>query len=265
MISIEIKTIFHLDVCILTVNATLFPSTSNEYVGKFRRAFYEGDIETLKIMISFGIDASKLIQNDVLKAAKYSDHVIVPKVLKVVLTSPGIALNANYYRGTYPMVLAAVFLDKFEIWQALDGNEEINWNYADKKGRNLAFWSACCHSANRLRFLKMCKDKKVEMDKKDQNGNRALSVTVQHHKVWAFRYLVEECEADLNMQNDSGVTVVHEICERSHVDLLKLALSKGAKLDIPNKNGETAIDYARMYYSEAIADVLKEHNLWDKE
>merc|ERR1712062_126184 len=107
------------------------------------------------------------------------------------------------------------------------------------------------------RFLKMCKDKKVEMDKKDHNGNRALSVTVQHHKVWAFRYLVDECGADLNAQSDSGVTVLHEICERSHVDLLTLALAKDAKLDIPNKNGETAVDYARMYYSKDIADVLQ--------
>ena len=242
----------------------LFPPASTEYVGKARKAYYEGDIETLKILISFGVDASKLLQHDILSAPKYSQHVMDPKVLRVTLSSPLIALNANYYRGTYPLVLAAIFLDKFEIWEALDGNAEINWNYTDKKGRNLAFWSACCHSPNRFRFLRMCRLKKVEMDKKDHNGNRACSVAVHHDKLVAFKYLVDECGADLNAQNDCGVTVIHEICERSRVEMLKYAISKQCRFDIPNKNGETALDFAKIYYSEEIADVLKAHDLWDK-
>eukprot|EP00483_Globobulimina_turgida_P003589 UN03595 len=120
------------------INAVLHPAASPEFVGKLRKAFYDEDKITLKILIDFGCDATK-IMNDVLRKNLFCE----PEILKIVLSSNKIDLNYPYYRGLYPIILAAIFLDKIEIWQVLSAksyDNAINWDYADKKGRNLSYW-----------------------------------------------------------------------------------------------------------------------------
>ena len=46
--------------------------------------------------------------------------------------------------------------------------------------------------------------------------------------------------------------------------MLEYLLPKGLKLDIENSNGETALDYAKMYYSQKIVDVLIANKLWNE-
>merc|ERR1712154_104575 len=162
------------------------------------------------------------------------------------------------------LILAAIFLDKFEIWQVLESNDKINWNYTDKKGRNLAFWACCSRTQNIHKFLKICQVKNINMDQKDYNGNRASSIAVCHRKMDVLQYLVDECKIDINQQNETGITLGHDVCERAYPQILQFLLTKGLRVDIPNNNGETAIDYARMYYSQTIIDVLMEHNLWNE-
>lgn len=238
----------------------LSPGGSPEFVGKFRKAFYEEDRLALQILVDFGVDASK-IMNDILR----KNFPLEPDILNIIFGSPKINLNQNYYRGEYPLVLAAIFLDKPEIWSVLQKNDNVNWKYVDKKGRNLAFWSVCCRTANIGKFLRVCQIKNIDMDKADKNGNRAINIAVIHKKFEIVKYLVDECKVDVNAGNQTGITIGHEMCERSCNKMLEYLLKKGIKLDIPNDAGETALDYARMYYSQPIVDVLEKFNLWTTE
>lgn len=189
-------------------------------------------------------------------------------ILKIIFSSSKIDLNTKYggsLVGEYPLLLAAIFLDKYEIWEVLINNDKVNWKYVDDKGRNIGFWSVCCRTKNIFKFLKTCQMKNIDFDKRDIIGNRAISVAVQHRKLDIVKFLVEECKVDINAQNDTGITIGHDVCERSYDEILEYLLSKGLKLNIENDNKETAINYARMYYSQSIMDILIKHNLWNNE
>jgi len=140
--------------------------------------------------------------------------------------------------------------------------DDVDWSYCDGRGRNLAFWATCSNSKNTQNFISLCHAKKLNFDQRDANGNRAVSIAVRHENLDALKYLVEECKVDINAQNDSGVTIGHDVCERSYDKLLQYLITKGIKLNIKNKNGETALDYAKIYFRQNIVDVLIANDLW---
>eukprot|EP01084_Bolivina_argentea_P145595 255161_1 len=207
------------------INAAFYPSDSPELQTKVKKAFYDEDRVTLRLLIDFGVDASHLM-DDVLRWGFVKDKKtnrmtrtkfhIEPDMLEIVFSSKTLDLNYSFYRRKYPIILAALFLDKFEIWEVLQGNENINWNFKDREGRNVAYWATCSYSENLLKFLEICKAKKVNFEERDKYGNRACLIAVKHRKLDALKYLVEECNVDVNAQNDTGITVGHEICERGY-------------------------------------------------
>mmetsp|Transcript_67670 Transcript_67670/g.107412 ORF Transcript_67670/g.107412 Transcript_67670/m.107412 type:complete len:337 (-) Transcript_67670:683-1693(-) len=233
-------------------------SKSPEFWGQLRKALYEEDRVALRILIDFGADPSKLM-GDLLHKELHIER----DLLEIVLSSPKIDFNYKYYRNEYPLLLAAIFLDKIEIWHVLANYDNVDWNYKDMNQRNLAFWSACCRSKDVLNFLRVCHMKKVKMDEKDVNGHNSLYIAVTHNKPEVVQFLVEECKMDINEQDESGKTIAHECCERSLHQILEYLIPKGLKVDIANMHKETAIDYARMYHSEETIQILRKHNLWN--
>jgi len=241
------------------IGATLHPSSSPEFIGKLRNAFYEENHLILRVLISFGVDVTKIMSDLFRKGFHFE-----PDILKIFFSSNRININKKYYRNAYPIILAAIFLDKYEIWHVLKDRDDIDWSYTDNKGRNLAYWATCCNSQNINNFLSICQAKKLDFDKRDFNGNRAASIAVRHRKIGVLKYLVEECKVDINAQNNTGITLGHDICERSLPLILEYLLTKGLQLDIKNCNGETALDYAKMYYSQNIVNVLIANKLWNE-
>jgi len=267
------------------ISARLHPAASPEFIGKLRKALYEADVVTMRILVTFGVDASK-VMSDVLRPKLFCK----PSVLRVILSAPTVSLSRPYYRGQYPLVLAAIFLDKFEIWSVLDALDSVDdsadtlsasasaltvsvsvsqkgsvdWAVSDAANRGLAFWSTCCHSSNCVRFLRVCARRvgQSAMDARDINGDRPCCIAVRHNKGEALRFLVEECAVDVNAQNANGLTMAHDACERAYAPLLEYLIEHGADCNLKNNNGESAIDYARIYHTQPIIDVLKKHNLW---
>eukprot|EP01083_Nonionella_stella_P060354 157623_1 len=239
------------------VGAVLYPASSPEFVGKLRKALYHDDKVTLKVLIDFGVDASKIMIDILRKNFDCSQD-----ILRIVFSSKTIDLNYNHYRARYPLMLAAIWTNKLDIWEVLKDHPAIDWDFTDKQGRNLAYWATCCRTQNTHKFLEICRVKNVNMDHKDHNGNRPLCIAVGHRKLDVVKYLVDDCKVDINAQNGTGLTVAHDVCERAYAEILEYLIGKGLKLNIQNNTNETAIDYARMYYSQDIIDVLRVHKLW---
>lgn len=68
-----------------------------------------------------------------------------------------------------------------------------------------------------------------------------------------LRFLVEDCFADVNFQDNTGQTALHYAVSCGHEDISKYLVSKEAKTNIPDEDGVTAIE---MCCDEKIKSIL---------
>lgn len=88
---------------------------------------------------------------------------------------------------------------------------------------------------------------RVKMFSGNVNVNDAMGMAPIH---WAsdrgdfamLRFLVEDCLADVNFQDNTGQTALHYAVSCGHEDISKYLVSKEAKTNIPDEDGVTAIE-----------------------
>lgn len=59
-----------------------------------------------------------------------------------------------------------------------------------------------------------------------------------------MRYLVEECDADVNLRDANGYTALHHAASRGDNELVQYLVDKGADVMIVSRKGETTVDMA---------------------
>lgn len=92
----------------------------------------------------------------------------------------------------------------------------------------------------------------------DINVNDAMGMAPIH---WAsdrgeidvLRYLVEERSAGINFQDDTGQTALHYAVSCSHVEICKYLIDKGARIDVQDEDGVTAV---QMCSDEKLKSIL---------
>mmetsp|Transcript_53103 Transcript_53103/g.87991 ORF Transcript_53103/g.87991 Transcript_53103/m.87991 type:complete len:356 (-) Transcript_53103:56-1123(-) len=241
------------------IECVLHPPASPEYVGRIRKAYFDKDKVAMQVLTDFGVDPRK-IMGEVFH--RNFLQIMTVDTLYILLSSQYIDINYKYYRGEAPLSAAAIYLNKFLIWEVLVKFDTVDWQWKDKRGRNLAFWSVCCRSDDLFNFLHACKAQNVRFDVKDVRGNNALSIAVLHEKLDVVRFIVEECAIDPNDAVDAtGLTLGHHCAERGYGEILEYLLSKGLKVDVANSVGKTAIDFAKCYHHANIMDVLSKHGV----
>ncbi len=74
----------------------------------------------------------------------------------------------------------------------------------------------------------------------------------------ATRYLLDECKARVNGQDNNGDTAAHDAARFGHAPILAMLIKAGADLSIRNKQGQTVKDVAIKYeYPDLLNTVAK--------
>jgi uncharacterized protein len=71
--------------------------------------------------------------------------------------------------------------------------------------------------------------------------------------------LLLELGMTLNMRNDSSITPLIEAVKNNANKLAELLLEKGADPSVRDRDGYTALDYARLYKNEALIMMIKKY------
>ena len=108
------------------------------------------------------------------------------------------------------------------------------------------------------------------LEAKDESGNTLIKQLAYNNKApMAFEYLLDK--VNLNAQNDTGQTALHDAVLKNNTDIIKMLVKQGAKKNIKDSRGLTALGVAKKlnleYYYPLleIAISLKHSKLIDNE
>jgi len=90
----------------------------------------------------------------------------------------------------------------------------------------------------------------------NEDGDTALLVSAQMGYVNIVKYLVEQCDAGVNVLSRDGVTPLHMSCEKGHYIVTKYLLDHGADVHLNDKPIMAAT--TRMYHD--IVGLLQSFN-----
>ena len=134
-----------------------------------------------------------------------------------------------------------------------DVNEEdINganllMNYLDKQSGK----------PNELAILKILIDRGANVNHQKEDGESVLMVRVKDKEI--FEYLISK-NADLNLRNKNGNTLLHIAIEKKDKELVKYLLGKNANVNIQNFMGDTPLMQAIYFDEKEIINLLLEKN-----
>ena len=64
----------------------------------------------------------------------------------------------------------------------------------------------------------------------------------------AIRFLVEECDADVNLRDAKGYTPLHHAASRGDTEAVQYLIEQGADVMVVSRKGETTVDMANSPY-----------------
>lgn len=94
---------------------------------------------------------------------------------------------------------------------------------------------------------------------KTQDGNTALMLAAANPTggLRLVNYLLSKPQIDVNVTNKLGETALMRAARYGHDEIAKLLFDNGAKLDIENNIGETALAISKIYNQHTTTDFLK--------
>jgi ankyrin repeat protein len=60
----------------------------------------------------------------------------------------------------------------------------------------------------------------------------------------AMRFIVEECDGDVNLRDGNGYTALHHAAARGDNEMIKYLVSQGADVTVISRKGQTTADMA---------------------
>eukprot|EP00051_Salpingoeca_urceolata_P020614 m.311459 g.311459 ORF g.311459 m.311459 type:complete len:606 (-) comp19653_c0_seq2:50-1867(-) len=80
-----------------------------------------------------------------------------------------------------------------------------------------------------------------------------LNVALEHNRTHVARFLIEGCEADVNLPSAAGsVSPLHVVARTGNLDLARLLTIHGADVSLRDASGRTAVGLARMWLQEDV-------------
>jgi len=84
------------------------------------------------------------------------------------------------------------------------------------------------------------------VEEKKDDGYTALHLAALNNHVDIADLLINMGKANLDRQNVNLQTALHLAVERQHVQIVKLLVRKGANLNIPDKDGDSALHEGKL-------------------
>ncbi|KAL8616561.1 hypothetical protein ACOMHN_036593 [Nucella lapillus] len=151
--------------------------------------------------------------------------------------------------------MAAAIGDVEWLKQSLrESGSQINF---DKNGLT-ALHLAAIHG--RVECLKLCVEKfRQDVNLASSTGWRPLHLVISNQtgqrSMKCLSYLLEK-GANPSIENDDGITPVHQAASEGHVQCLKLLIEVGAKIDGRDCRGNTPLDLAKLWAHRKCARIL---------
>ncbi|XP_046857397.1 E3 ubiquitin-protein ligase MIB1-like isoform X2 [Xenia sp. Carnegie-2017] len=87
------------------------------------------------------------------------------------------------------------------------------------------------------------------IDEKKDDGYSALHLAALNNHVEVAELLIKQGKADINIQNINLQTPLHLAVERQHTQIVRLLVREKARLDVPDRDGDTALHEALRYHT----------------
>ncbi|XP_033645238.1 E3 ubiquitin-protein ligase MIB1-like [Asterias rubens] len=100
-----------------------------------------------------------------------------------------------------------------------------------------------------MKILLTCLPRPWIVDEKKDDGYTALHLAALNNHVEVAELLVNQGHANLDIQNVNQQTALHLAVERQHTQIVRLLVRAGAKLDIPDKDGDTPLHEALRHHT----------------
>ena len=125
-----------------------------------------------------------------------------------------------------------------------------NINVRDKKGRNALYWTIkTSHKYNTNLLVEYGISLMVTLEK------HALFHTIHHKNLDFFIYLIDSGE-NINMTNEQQQSLLMAAIEEKNIIMIRYLLGHGIHLQLKDKQGKTALDYAKASNNQMIFDLI---------
>ncbi|XP_022097091.1 E3 ubiquitin-protein ligase MIB1-like [Acanthaster planci] len=129
----------------------------------------------------------------------------------------------------------------------LENNADIC--VTNNNGFNALHHAALRGNPSAMKVLLSCLPRPWIVDEKKDDGYTALHLAALNNHVEVAELLVNQGHANLDIQNVNQQTALHLAVERQHTQIVRLMVRAGAKLDIPDKDGDTPLHEALRHHT----------------
>ena len=130
-------------------------------------------------------------------------------------------------------------------------NGKANINAKDRDGWTALIWASC---KGDLEITKLLVENGADIDAKDNEGWSALMEASYEGHLKVVKYLVEKGIDRVNVKDNDGWTALMRASWRGYLEIVQYLVEIGADINIKNKDGKTALDWADI---EEIKEILR--------
>ena len=130
-------------------------------------------------------------------------------------------------------------------------NGKENINAKDRDGWTALIWASC---KGYLEIVKYLVENGADIDAKDNEGWSALMEASYEGHLKVVKYLVEKGIDRVNVKDNDGWTALMRASWRGYLEIVQYLVEIGADINIKNKDGKTALDWADI---EEIKEILR--------
>lgn len=129
----------------------------------------------------------------------------------------------------------------------LEHNNEIG--ITNNQGFNVLHHAALRGSPSAVRILLQKLPRTWLVDEQKDDGYTALHLAALNNHLEVAELLIQVGKANLDVQNINEQTPLHLAVERQHIQIVRLLVREGCSINIPDKDGDTALHEALRHYT----------------
>lgn len=129
----------------------------------------------------------------------------------------------------------------------LEGGADIT--LSNNNGFNSLQHAALRGNPSAMRILLTKLPRPWIVNEKKDDGYSALHLAALNNHVEVAELLIKQGKADINIQNINLQTPLHLAVERQHTQIVRLLVREGARLDVPDKDGDTPLHEALRHHT----------------